>query len=332
MTELREFRAESELREIRASQSLCAYDLRRATEAAARAAYGWIGRGDRSQGDAAAIAAMEAELTDLAFDGQVLVGEGPRSETSQLYHGQRFGDLGRLAAWDIAVDPVEGTSFLAKGMTNAMACIAMAPAGTMFDPGPAFYMEKFVAPPAAKGRIDPAAPVEDKLAALAACLNKPVEDLTIYVLEKPRHRDLVGRIHDLGARVALYPAGDVAGALMAAIAGSGIDALMGTGGCPEGILSACAIKVMGGEFLARIDPQLATEARAVAAAGLDLDRWWGLDDLVRSDDVIFCATGITTGLLFEGVERSGTHEKTQTLMVGGGAGDRQLLSTWHRRS
>ncbi|CAA7614738.1 class II fructose-bisphosphatase [Magnetospirillum sp. UT-4] len=321
----------TELRDVRAGQSLCAYDLRRATEAAARAAYAWIGRGDKSQGDAAAIAAMEAELTALGFDGQVLIGEGPRSETSQLYHGQRFGDPGRIPLWDIAADPVEGTSFLAKGMTNAMACIAVAPAGSLFDPGPAFYMEKFVAPPAAKGRIDPAAAVEAKMAMLAQCLGKPVEDLTVYVLEKPRHRDLVERIHATGARVALYPAGDVAGALMAAIPGSGIDALMGTGGCPEGMLSACAIKVLGGEFSARIDPQLATERRAVETAGMDLDRWWSVDDLVRSDDVTFCATGITTGLLFEGIERTATHERTQTLMVGGGAGERQLLTSWHRR-
>lgn len=321
-----------ELRDVRADQSLCAYDLRKVTEAAARAAYAWIGRGDKSQIDAAAIAAMTAELEGMDLDGQILIGEGPRSETSQLYHGQRFGDPGRLPAWDIAVDPVEGTSFVAKGMTNAMACIAVAPHGTLFDPGPAFYMEKFAAPPAARGRIDPEAPVEDKLRALAACLDKPVEDLTVYVLEKPRHRELVERIHDLGARVALYPAGDVAGALMAAIPGSGIDALMGTGGCPEGILSAVAIRVMGGEFLARIDPQLATERRAVEEAGIDMARWRRSDELVRTDSVMFCATGITTGLLFEGIERQAAFEKTQTLMVGGGAGPRQLLTTWHPRA
>lgn len=320
-----------ELRDVRAGQSLCAYDLRKVTEAAARAAAAWIGRGDKAQSDAAAIAAMTAAIEELGLDGQILIGEGPRSETSQLYHGQRFGDPGRLPAWDIAVDPVEGTSFLAKGMTNALACIAMAPHGTMFDPGPAFYMEKFAGPPACKGRIDPEAPVEEKLRVLADCLDKPVEDLIVYVLEKPRHRDLVARIHDMGARVALYPAGDVAGALMAAIPGSGIDALMGTGGCPEGILSAVAIRAMGGEFLARIDPQLATERRAVEEAGMDMARWRPLDELVRSDDVMFCATGITTGLLFEGVERGSRAEKTQTLMVGGGAGPRQLLTSWHPR-
>lgn len=320
-----------EVCDVKAGQTLSAYDLRKVTEAAARAAYAWIGRGEKAQSDAAAIAAMTNALEDLGLDGQILIGEGPRAETSQLYHGQRFGDPGRLPAWDIAVDPVEGTSFLAKGMTNAMACIAVAPHGTLFDPGPSFYMEKFAAPPAAKGRIDPTAPVEDKLRVLSDCLGKPVEDLTVYVLEKPRHRDLVGRIHATGARVALYPAGDVAGALMASIPGSGIDALMGTGGSPEGILSAAAIRVLGGEFIARIDPQLATERRAVEEAGLDTERWRGLDELVRSDQVIFAATGITTGLLFDGIERQSGFEKTQTLMVGGGAGPRQLLTSWHSR-
>lgn len=319
------------MRDIRADQSLCAYDLRKATEAAARAAYAWIGRGDKAQGDGAAIAALTSELEILGFDGQILIGEGPRDETCQLYHGQRFGDPARMPAWDIAVDPVEGTGFLAKGMTNAMACIAMAPHGSLFDPGPAFYMEKFAAPPAAKGRIDPEAPVAEKLRVLGECLGKAVEDLTVYVLEKPRHRDLVEQIHEAGARVVLYPAGDVAGALMAAIPESGIDCLMGTGGCPEGMLSATAIRAMGGEFMARIDPQLATERRTVIEAGMDVERWWRLEELVRSDSVIFCATGITTGLLFEGVERQGGFEKTQTLMVGGGAGPRQILTSWHRR-
>jgi fructose-1,6-bisphosphatase II len=316
---------------LRDQRVIGAYDLRRATEAAARAAYEWIGRGDKAQGDHAAVAAMWAELDSLPLNGLMLVGEGPRSEISMLYHGQRFGDETATPVWDLAVDPVEGTSFLAKGMTNAMAVVAMAPHGTLFDPAPAFYMEKLAAPPAAKGKIDPAAPVEERLRQLSAALNKPVDEMTIYVIEKPRHKALVEAIHAAGARVALYPAGDVAGALMAAIPGSGIDALMGTGGTPEGMLSAMAIRAMGGEFMARIDPQLASEQAAVEAAGMDTQRWRPLDELVSSDGVVFCATGITTGLLFEGVERSGGMEKTQTLMIGGDAGHRQMLTSWHKR-
>lgn len=324
----------TEIRDVRAgSGAIGAFDLRKATEAAARAAAAWIGRGDKILADDAAVAAMCAEMEALPLQGVVVTGEGPRTETTMLYHGQRFGNPGRPSDWDIAVDPVEGTSFLAKGMTNAMAVIAMAPAGTLMDPAPAFYMEKLAVPPAARGKVDPQAPVEERLRQLAAALDKPVADLTIYVLEKPRHRDLVQRIHASGARVALYPAGDVAGALMASIPESGIDALMGTGGTPEGMLSACAIRALGGDFVCRIDPQLATERRAVDEAGMDCTRWYALDEMVRAEDVMFCATGITTGLLFEGVERKGGFEKTQTLMIGGGnaPGTRQLLTTWHRR-
>lgn len=307
------------------------YALRGVTEAAARAAYDWIGRGDKIGGDMAGVAAMRTALNAMPVGGCVVIGEGEKDAAPELYKGELVGDPDSPLQFDIAVDPVEGTSYLAKGMTNAMAVIAMVPRGAMFDPGPAFYMEKFAGPPEAKGKIDPAAPVEDKLAALAGALGKPVSEITVYVLEKPRHRVLVERIHAAGARVALYPAGDVAGALMAAIPESGIDALMGTGGTPEGILSACAIRLMGGEFMGRIDPQLPSEIIAVREAGLDTERWYGVAELVRSDQSYFCATGITSGLLFDGVERTRTGEKTQTLMIAGPNGDRQMLTTWHRR-
>ena len=320
------------IRDSRIATPLMPYSLRLATEAAARAAYDWIGRGDRSQGDAAAIQAMEAELKRLPMTGMIVIGEGRREECSSLYSGEEIGGAGPLGEWDIVVDPIEGTSYLMRGMTNAMACIAIAPRGSLFAPGPAFYMEKFAGPPSTRGRIDPEAPVEEKLRVLADCVGKPVSDLSIYVLEKPRHRDLVDRIHAAGARVMLYPAGDVAGAIMAAIPDSGIDGLMGTGGVPEGMLSACAIRALGGEFVARLDPQLATERMAVEAAGLSTQHWYRLEELVRSEEVYFCATGITTGLLFEGIERVRHHERTQTLMIGGAAGERQVLTTYHRRS
>ncbi|OAN53735.1 fructose 1,6-bisphosphatase [Paramagnetospirillum marisnigri] len=322
MTHLRDQRAEG--------RAIGAYDLRRATEAAARAAYAWIGRGDKVQGDHAAVAAMAGELDKLALDARLLVGEGPRAEISMLYHGQTLGDSTQ-PSWDLVVDPLEGASYLAKGMTNAMAVVAMAPHGKLFDPAPALYMEKLAVPPAAKGKVDPAAPPAERLRQLSAVLGKPVDEMTVYVIEKPRNKALVEAIYEAGARVALYPAGDVAGALMAAIPGSGIDALMGTGGTPEGLLSAIAIRAMGGDFLARIDPQLASEQAAVDAAGLDCSRWMSLEEMVPSDDVVFCATGITTGLLLEGVERASGLERTQTLMIGGEAGRRQMLTSWHKR-
>lgn len=307
------------------------YDLRRATESAARAAYNWIGRGERTMADDAAVAAMASGLEQLGLEAVLTIGEGPRDEISTLYHGQRFGDPAQQPRWELVVDPLEGTSFLAKGMTNAMAAVALVPSGTLDILVPARYVEKLVLPPRAVGRVDPAAPVAERLRQLALALDKPILDLTIYVIEQPRNRALVEAIHRAGARVALYPAGDVAGALMAATPDSGIDALMGTGGVPEGMLAAIAIRAMGGDFFARIDPQLASEQREVEAAGLDLTRWHHLPELVRSDQGVFCATGITTGLLLTGVERQGTRELTQTLLIGGSAGERQLLTSWHPR-
>lgn len=305
------------------------YALRRVTEAAARAAFDWIGRGRKDEGDAAAVDAMRTVLNHLDIDGRVVIGEGEKDEAPQLYKGERLGrgGAGDLAV-DIAVDPVDGTSHLANGQTNALAAVAMTPQGAMFDPGPAFYMEKFAGPPAVKGRIDPLAPTRDKLRLLADALGKPVSDLCVYVLEKPRHRRLVEEIHAAGARVALYPAGDVAGAIVAAMPGGGVDCLMGTGGTPEGVLAACAIRALGGEFLGRIDPQLEHERAAVAREGMDTSRWWTVEELVRSDRVWFAATGITTGLLFEGVSRRGPSIRTQSLMLT--APDRrwQVLTTY----
>ncbi len=310
-------------------ESLLIYALRRSTEAAARAAYEWLGRGEKSLSDRAAMNAMRCELDRLPIGGVVVIGDASPDEKASLKTGQRIGKSDTALQFDIAVDPVEGTSYLARGLTNAMAVMALAPKGTLYQPGPAFYMDKFVAPPVAKGKIDPKAPIEEKLRTLAGILNKPVSELTVFVLEKPRHNELIDRIHALGARVALYPAGDVGGALMASIPNSGIDALVGTGGTPEGILSACAIRTLGGEFQARIDPQLPSEVAAVKKAGLDTTRWLSVADLVRSEQVYFSATGITTGLLFEGVERAGGVDRTQTLLISGISGERQLLTTFH---
>lgn len=311
--------------------SLRAYDLRLATESAAQAACDWLGQWDKAKGDAAAIAAMAQALTALNLNARILVGKGPRAETPQLYHGQIFGQTGQPNQWDIILDPAEGTNFLASGMTNAMACIALAPSGTLFDPGPAFFMEKLVVPPAAKGKVDPASPVETRLQDLSNALGKSITELVVYVLEKPRHRDLVERIQQTGARVTLYPAGDVGGSLMAAIDNSGIDALMGIGGSPEGMLAAVAIQIMGGEFFARLAPQLATERRAVDDAGLNTGTWRHHSELVRTDQALFCATGISSGLILDGISRMGEIDKVQTLLIGGDASPRQILTSWQHK-
>lgn len=307
------------------------FALRNVTEAAAREAYKWIGLGQKGKSDAAADA-MRDKLTQLPVSGTIVAGDAYKGPSSSLQNGEKIGDANIHPEFDIAVDPVEGTGYLAKGMTNAMAVIAMAPKGAMFEPGPSFYMEKFAAPKEAMGKIDPQAPTGDKLVALAKALGKPVSELTVFVLEKPRHNELIEEIYRAGARVALYPAGDVGGALMAAIPDSGIDALMGSGGTPEGILSACAIRAMGGVFFARLDPQLMSEKAAVKAEGLDTTRWYQTEDLVRSDQVYFSATGITTGLLFSGIERTRHQERTESLIISGTSGERQFLTTYHNLS
>ncbi len=304
------------------------FSLRRVTEAAACAAFNWIGRGDSLDGGRAALDAMKAALADVDIDAVVAIGEATPGEAPQPQRGERLGRPGSAFKADVAVDPVEGTSYLVRGQTNALAVLAVAARGAMMNPAPAFYMEKFVASAPALGKIDPNWPVEKKLVTLAEVLDKDVSDLTVFVLEKPRHRDLVDRILKAGARVALYPAGDVAGALMAAIPGSGIDALMGTGGSPEGVMSACAIRAIGGEFLARLDPQLQTEAKAVKDAGIDTTKWYRRDEIIASDNVFFCATGITTGLMLDGVERTKSHYKLQTMMITGATGERQIMTTF----
>lgn len=304
------------------------FSLRRVTERAACAAFNWIGRGDAEDGGRAALDAMRHALAEIDINALVVIGEATRGEAPQPQRGERLGHPGASFKADIAVDPVEGTSYLVRGLTNAVAVLALAPRGAMMNPGPAFYMEKFVASAPARGKIDPSWPTDKKLTVLAEALGKDISDLTVFVLEKPRHRELVNSILAAGARVALYPAGDVAGALMAAIPGSGIDALMGTGGTPEGVMSACAIRGIGGEFLGRLDPQLQTEAKAVKDAGIDTSKWYDRDEIIKSDNVFFCATGITTGLLLEGVDRGKTHYKVQTLMITGATGERQIMTSY----
>jgi len=304
--------------------------LRGATESAARAAAEQIGCGLAESVEGAAAQEMIKALAGLPFAVRIAVGEGREQEVSSLYDGQIIGGDQRDPAFDLAVDPGEGTTYLADGLTNAMTVLALAPVGAMQVPSPALYMEKFATPPAAKGHIDPAWSVVKKLAVLGKVLGKEVEELTIFVLEKPRHRALVDQIRELGAEVTSFPAGDVAGALLSALPHSGIDAMMGTGGIREGILSACAARALGAEFQGRIDPQLQSEKIAVEQAGYDVKRWIPAEELVTSTDTCFCATGITTGLLLEGVERIEGLDRVQTLMIAGSTGESQLQTTWRR--
>lgn len=317
--------------EVDTSTPLFLYGLRHITESAAVAAYEWIGRGNKEDGDGAAVDAMRAALNDLPIDGVVVIGEGEKDEAPQLFNGEQIGSSRHKRQFDIAVDPVEGTSYLAKGLTNSLAVIALAPRGSMFDPGPAFYMEKLAVPPAARGQIDPTWSTEKKLKRLAECLDKPVSELSVYVLEKPRHKKLVEEIYAAGARASLYPAGDVAGALLAGMVDNPIDCLMGTGGTPEGVMCAVALRALGADFMGRLDPQLQSEAEAVKEAGLCTDTWYKMDELVTSDDLFFCCSGITHGLMLDGVERTKDFDRVQTLMIAGKTGERQVLTNYRQR-
>lgn len=307
------------------------FALRKATESAARAAAKWIGRGNAHQVNEVAINAIRESFKHMPVQASISIGDGSDAGVARaaFLPGEILGCEGSALRFDVAVDPIEGTSYLTKGMTNAMAVMAMAPEGSLHQPGPSFYMDKFAGPPAVRGKIDPYAPIADKLAVVARETGKALSDLIVYVLEKPRHRALVHEVYSTGARVALYPAGDIAGAVMAAIPDSGIDALIGTGGTPEGIISTCAIRAIGGEFFGRPYPQLPSEHIAVKEAGISTSQWMARDTLVTSDEVFFAATGITTGLLFDGVEEIRGQERTESLLISGLTGERHILTTYH---
>ena len=304
--------------------------LRRATEVAAEAAAAQIGSGTGDSLDDVAVDAMRGSMAELPFAATIVFGQGREGEAPKLYDGEVIGDLQGEVAFDCAVDPGEGTTYLAEGLTNAMTVVALAPRGTMWIPSPALYMEKFIAPPAARGQIDPALPVDEKLAILGKVLGKEIDELTIFVQEKPRHRVLIDQICEVGAEVSSFPAGDVAGSLLAILPRSGIDALMGTGGVREGMIAACAARALGAEFCGRLSPQLHGEQIAVREAGLDVERWYTSEEWVSSTQTYVCATGITTGLLLEGVERVEDRIRLQTFMIAGSTAESQLLTTWRR--
>jgi fructose-1,6-bisphosphatase II len=293
------------------------------------AAYDWVGRGDKNAADGAAVEVMRKELNNLPIHGTVVIGEGAKDEAPELYCGEAIGVERNRAKFDIAVDPVEGTSYTAKGLAHALAVIALAPRGTMFDPGPSFYMDKIAVPKEAKGKIAPDMPTAEKLRVLAHELGKDVRDLNVFLLEKPRHEKIIQEIYAAGARCSLYPAGDVMGALLAAFPEADVDMLLGTGGTPEGILSACALRALGADFMGSLNPQSEEEAKVVAEFGLKAGEWLMLDELVSSNQVFFCATGITDGVLVDGVSVEDNFARTQTLMISGPYGERQVLTSYH---
>ncbi len=306
-----------------------ALELVRVTEAAAMAAGRWMGRGDRKAADQAAVDAMRHMLSSIEMDGVVVIGEGEKDEAPMLYNGERVG-TGRPPELDLAVDPIDGTRPLANGQPNAIATIAAAPRGTLFDPGPFVYMNKIAVGPEARGVIDIEAPVEVNLKRIAKAKGKAVQDLTVVILERPRHKTLIAEVRRLGARIRLIPDGDVAGALMTAWPGSGIDVLLGIGGTPEGVIAACALRAMGGEIQGKLYARNEDELRRGREMGYDFDRVLTMDDLVASDDVFFAVTGITRGELLDGVQYLGDRVRTHSLVVRGKTGTVREIIAFHR--
>ena len=277
-----------------------ALELVRVTEAAAMAAARWVGRGEKDRADGAAVNAMRSLIGSVSMNGVVVIGEGEKDNAPMLFNGEKVGD-GTGAEADVAVDPIDGTTLTAKGMSNAIAVLAVADRGSMYDPSAVFYMEKLVVGPDAVGLLDINAPIEANLATLAKAKGEDVDDLTVCILDRPRHDDLVKRVRATGARIKFISDGDVAGAIMAAKPGTGVDLLAGIGGTPEGIIAACALKCMGGEILGKLWPRDEAERVKAIEAGHDLNRVLTTADLVTGENVFFCATGITDGEIMEGV-------------------------------
>ena len=305
-----------------------AMELVRVTEAAALAAGRWIGHGDKNAADQAAVDAMRLMIDTVSMDGVVVIGEGEKDEAPMLFNGERVGD-GTGAEMDIAVDPVDGTTLTAKSLPDAVSVLGVSPRGTMFDPGPAVYMQKLVVPGAVAGQVDLDAPIADTLATIARETDRKVSDLTVAVLDRPRHGALVKEIRAAGARIRFLIDGDVAGAIMAVTPGTGVDLLAGTGGTPEGVLAACALRCLGGEMLGRLIARDDTERRAALDGGYDLDRILTTVDLVSGNDVFFAATGVTDGALLKGV-RFETHQViTHSISMRSRSGTIRLIEGRH---
>ncbi|HEV7887857.1 MAG TPA: class II fructose-bisphosphatase [Acidimicrobiales bacterium] len=306
-----------------------AMELVRVTEAAALAASRWMGRGDKEGADGAAVDAMRIVLASVPMDGIVVIGEGEKDEAPMLYNGESIGD-GTPPHTDIAVDPIDGTTLTALGRGNALSVIAVSERGTMFDPGPCVYMEKIAAGPEAADAIDVTATPTQNLKAVAAALGKSVPDVTAVILDRPRHNELIDEVRAAGARIRLIPDGDVAGAISTAWPDSGADILFGIGGTPEGVIAAAALKCMGGALQGRLWPRDEEEQEAALAAGYDLDRVLTIDDLVRSDNCFFAATGITDGELLRGVHYDSRGATTQSLVMRSKSGTVRRIDARHR--
>jgi fructose-1,6-bisphosphatase II len=308
-----------------------AVELVRVTEAAAMAAARWVGRGDKNGADGAAVNAMRQLINTVSMKGVVVIGEGEKDNAPMLYNGERVGD-GSGAECDVAVDPIDGTRLTALGMNNAISVIAVSARGSMYDPSAVFYMEKLVTGPEAAEAVDIQRPIGDNIRAVARAKGSSPQDVTVVILDRPRHEDIVKQVREAGARIKFITDGDVAGAIMAAREGTGVDLLLGIGGTPEGIIAACAIKALGGVIQGRLWPQDDVERQKALDAGHDLGRVLTTDDLVTSDDVFFAATGITDGELASGVRYHKGTASTSSLVMRSRSGTIRRIQSEHQLS
>jgi len=304
-------------------------ELGRVTEAAAIAGSRWVGRGDKNGADGAAVNAMRRLINTVAMNGTVVIGEGEKDDAPMLFNGEKVGD-GTGPDVDVAVDPIDGTTLTAKGMSNALSVIAVAERGTMFDPSAVFYMEKLATGTEAAEVVDIRLPAKENVRRVAKAKGVDQQDVTVCILDRPRHDSLVAEIRSTGARIKFIADGDVAGAIMACREDTGVDLLLGIGGTPEGIISAAAIKCLGGVIQGRLWPVDDDEKQKAIDAGHDLSRILSTDDLVSSDNVFFAATGVTDGELLHGVRFHSAGATTQTLVMRSKSGTIRFMESDHQ--
>lgn len=310
-----------------------AIEFVRVTEAAAIASARWIGRGNKDAADQAAVDAMRSTLDSVAIDGEVVIGEGEIDEAPMLYIGEQIGaDDGSVPGVDIAVDPLEGTTITAKGRNNALSVLAVAPSGGFLN-APDMYMEKIAVGSVPRGAIDIEEPVAENVRRVAHAENKPIDEVTVFVLDKPRHAQeggIIDQVRDAGGRVKAIGDGDIVGALSAGLNDSEIDMMMGVGGAPEGVLAAAGLKCLGGELQAKLVPQTESETERVESMGIDdVEAPLRMDDLVAEENVIFSATGVTDGSLLKGVTSDGTDVSTESVLMRSETGTVRFVETIH---
>ncbi len=306
-----------------------AMELVRATESACLAAARWVGRGEKEKADGAAVEAMRLSLSTVQMTGTVIIGEGEKDDAPMLFNGEQVGD-GSEPHVDVAVDPIDGTTLTAHGKTNALSVIAVSDRGSMLDPGPSYYMEKIAVGPESVGSIDITASATQNLRWIAKSKREEVRDLTAVILDRPRHADLIAEVRAAGCRIRLITDGDVYGSVATCWPDAGADVLFGIGGTPEGVISAAALKAMGGEMQARFSPQSDGERQAMVDAGFDLDRVMTQDDLITSDNCFFAATGLTDGALVRGVRFDARGARTQSLVMRSRSGTVRFVDARHR--